>query len=58
MTQTWSQASYLVDNYILLKKIRFRTFGKQGTSGPSSVFIMIAPIVAAMFLKEDVCCGW
>lgn len=31
MMQTWSQASYLGGAYILLKKIRFRTFEKQGT---------------------------
>lgn len=32
ITQTWVQASYFGDTYILLKKIRYRTFGKQGIS--------------------------
>lgn len=59
VTQTWSQFTYLGDNCILLKKIRFNISAKhKGQSGPSSVFIVTVPVLPAMFPKQDVCCVW
>lgn len=58
MPQTWSQFTYLGDTCILLKKFRFSTFAKhKRQTGPSSVFIVTAPVLPAVFSKQNVCCG-
>ena len=59
MPQTWSQFTCLGDACILFKKISFGTFAKcKGQSGPSSVFILTAPVLPATFPKQGAYCGW
>lgn len=47
ITQTWAQASYFGDTYIFSKRLDLEPLVSKGYCGSSSVFIIIAPIVAA-----------